>query len=191
MSSSQYPQENEHPETESVMLTDEDGRLLECFVEQRFALNGASYLLLRPVDAPIAIVAWDEAIDPEEAILLEDDRDLDRVFPDARAVLAEQNLMLKRTAFTPTVEGELPEVQESQILTLELEEEAGTAIDPEEYQFLASFYFNKDEYGVYTPLAPLLFFAKETSFGKLEVLSPEEFREVQPVLEEWMFEDLD
>jgi len=191
MASPQFPAENgpSNEEPERVALSDDDGRQLECYVEQSFELNDATYLLLRPVHAPVAIVAWDNLDDPEEAVLLEDDRELDRVFADARAVLAEQNLVLQRTAFTLTATGDLPPVQDEDILTLEIEPDGDEEIEPEEYQFLTGFYYQDEEYGVYTPVAPLLFFAKTTSRGQLQVLSPEEFREVQPVLEEWMFDD--
>lgn len=190
MSSSRYFSDNGQSEPESVTLADEAGRLLECYVEQKFDINNATYLLLLPLDTPISIIAWEDEEDEAEAILLEEDGEIDRVFADAKAVLAEQNLTLKRTAYTPTVSGELPEVEEEDILTLEIEEENQRTAS-EEFQFLASFFHEEEEYGIYTPLEPLLFFAEVNANGSIRLLSPEEFKRVQPLLEEWLFDDIE
>jgi len=189
MSSSQFPQENEHSPAESVTLTDADGRSLSCYVEHSLEIEGSLYLLLLPVDSPVEIVAWDEEGE-EEVTLIEDDAEIDKVFADAQAVLAEQNLTLKRTAYALTVAGELPAVDEEDILTLEIDQE-DSDLEPEEFQFLASFYHEEQEFAIYTPLDPLLFFAKEDSNGQPQLLSPEEFKTVQPLLEELLFDELE
>lgn len=189
MSSSRSPREHEQSDAESVILKDEAGRSLECHVEKTFEVNGSSYLLLLPVDTPVSILAWEDE-ETEEAILIDDEEELDRIFPDAKAVLEEQNLNLKRTAYTLTVVGELPAVEEDDILTLEVEDD-NLSSEPEEFQYLASFYYEEEEYGIYTPLSPLLFFARKLPDGSVELLSPEEFRKVQPLLEEWMFDEFE
>lgn len=196
MFSSDFPQANGqsgHSST-NVTLTDEAGRSLICSIEHCLDIEGTDYLLLLPLDAPVEIVAWDEeeetADDLADATLVEDETEIDEIFSDAQAVLAEQNLTLKRTAFTLTVSGELPPVDEDEILTMELAEE-NVEIEPEQLQLLASFYHEEQEYGIYTPLDPLLFFAKRNPKGQLELLSPEEFQKVQPFLEDLLFEDLD
>lgn len=192
MSSSEFPQENGQSDNASVTLTDEVGRSLECYIEHSLEVDDSEYLLLLPVDSPIEIVAWDEneTEDEAEATLLEDDEEIDLIFPDAQAVLAEQNLTLKRTAYTLTVAGELPPVDEEEILTIEIEDEEAQ-LEPEQFQLLASFYYEEQEYGIYTPLDPLLFFARRNKLGQPELLSPEEFKKVQPMLEELLFEELD
>lgn len=192
MSSSEFPQENGQSDNASVTLTDEVGRSLECYIEHSLEVDDSEYLLLLPVDSPIEIVAWDEneTEDEAEATLLEDDEEIDLIFPDAQAVLAEQNLTLKRTAYTLTVAGELPPVDEEEILTIEIEDEEAQ-LEPEQFQLLASFYYEEQEYGIYTPLDPLLFFARRNKVGQPELLSPEEFKKVQPMLEELLFEELD
>jgi hypothetical protein len=192
MFSSESPQEeNGSSDNGSVMLTDDAGRSLKCYIEQSLEVEGSEYLLLMPVDSPVEIVAWDEDEDEDEAdaTLLEDDEEIDLVFPDAQAVLAEQNLTLKRTAFTLTVEGELPAVDEEDILTIEIEDDV--ELEPEQFQLLASFYHEDQEYGIYTPLDPLLFFAQRNKAGQPELLSPEEFKKVQPLLEELLFDELE
>lgn len=194
MVSSEFPQENGHPDRSrdgSVILTDESGRHLDCYVEHSLAIDDTEYLLLLPVDSPIEIVAWDEDDDEDVPTLLNyDDAEIDDIFSDAKAVLAEQNLMLKRTAYTLTAEGEIPPMDEEEVLASEPEDE-DDELESEELQLLASFYHEEQEYGIYTPLDPVLFFAQRNKAGEAELLSPEEFERVQPVLEELLFEELD
>ncbi len=192
MFSSEFPQENGSSGNGAVTLRDEAGRSLNCYIEHSLEVEGSEYLLLSPVDSPVEIVVWDDESDDDEAdaILLEDDEEIDSIFSDAQAVLAEQNLTLKRTAYTLTVAGELPQVNEDEILTIEIEED-DVELEPEQFQLLASFYHKEQEYGIYTPLDPLLFFAQRNKAGEPELLSPEEFKKVQPLLEELLFEELD
>lgn len=201
MASSSFDKENEQYEGDTVMLADESGRSLVCYIEQTLESEGMTYLLLSPVDIPIVIMSWDEednvvrSLDNEdeeeilEAIMLEDEQAIEEVFADAKAVLAEQNLFLKHTAFTLTATGELPPIEEEQILTLNFDEE-DSQLEPEELQFLASFYHGKQKYSIYTPLTPLLFFGRYNLENKLELVSPDE-EEFQPILEELLFEDLE
>ncbi|HEY9872377.1 MAG TPA: DUF3727 domain-containing protein [Candidatus Obscuribacterales bacterium] len=189
MPSSPYPEDNDSSQPESVTLTDAAGRSLTCYIEHSVEVEGTEYLLLLPVDSPVEIVAWNEDAE-EEATLLEDDAEIDKIFGDAQAVLSELNLTLKRTAYSLTASGELPPVDEQDILTLEMDEE-GTDLEPEEFQFLASFYHEEQEYAIYTPLDPLLFFARLDGKGKPELLSPEEFKKVQPMLEELLFDEME
>lgn len=192
MFSSEFPKENGQSANGNVTLTDEIGRSLNCYIEHSLEVEGSEYLLLLPVDAPVEIVVWNEDEEDEEegdATLLEDD-EIDSIFSDAQAVLAEQNLTLKRTAFTLTVAGELPPVNEDEMLTIEMEED-DVELEPEQFQLLASFYHEEQEYGIYTPLDPLLFFARRNKAGQPELLSPEEFKKVQPLLEELLFDELE
>ncbi|HAX86150.1 MAG TPA: DUF3727 domain-containing protein [Cyanobacteria bacterium UBA11370] len=191
MFSSEFPQENGQSNNGNVTLTDETGRSLSCYIEHSLDIEGSEYLLLMPVDAPVEIVAWDE--DEEEdadATLVEDDEEIDAIFSDAKAVLAEQNLTLKRTAYTLTVAGELPPVDDDEVLTIEIEED-NVELEPEEFQFIASFYHEEQEYGIYTPLDPLLFLARRNAAGHPELLSPEEFKKLQPYLEDLLFDEVE
>lgn len=190
MFSSQSPQENEHSDADSVTLTDEAGRTLACYIERSLAVDDQEYVLLLPVDSAIEIFAWESNGEEEEAIPVEEDETIDKIFTLAEAVLAEQNLTLKRTAFTLTVAGELPTVEETELFTLEIEEE-GADLEPEQLQLLASFYHEEQEYAIYTPLDPLLLFARLSGTGQPELLSPEEFRQVQPLLAEQLFDELE
>lgn len=193
MSTFQFSPDNDAEEADSVTLTDEDGRTLDCYVENTLETDDGTYLLLMPVDIPIVFIAWDdESEEPDEsieAILLEDKEELDLVFADAKAVLAELDLTLKSTAFTLTVSGELPPIEDDSILTLELDSEDPT-LEPEELQFLTGFYHEDQKYSIYTPLAPLLFLAKYNEAGELELVSPED-EQMKPILEELLFDELD
>lgn len=199
MSSFPFNQEQDPDEAEVVTLIDPEGRSLECYVENSIETQDATYLLLMPVDIPGVIVAWEGIEEDEEdfaeAILLEDSEEIAAIFPDAKAVLAEQNLILQNTAFTLSIKGELPPIEEDSILTLELDgdgdgEEESQSLEAEELQFLASFYHQEHKYSIYTPIAPLLFLAKSTPNGDLELVSPED-EDIQPILEELLFEELD
>lgn len=187
-----FPDDRGPEETESVLLVDEQGRSLECYIENSLEFDSTTYLLLMPVDSPIVIIGWDreDEEESEEAFIIEDDSEIEQIFPDAKAVLAELELTLKNTAFSLTVAGDLPEFEEEDLLTLELNEEENEELETEELQFLASFYHQEQKYSIYTPVAPLLFLAKSQPGGKLELVSPED-RQMQPILEELLFEDLD
>jgi hypothetical protein len=193
MSSFQFNQENEPDEVDSVTLTDEDGRTLDCYVENALEAEDGTFLLLMPVDIPIVILVWDDETEEEQevsdAILLEDKQEIEEIFPDAKAVLAELDLTLMLTAFTLTVKGELPPIEDDGILTLELDTE-GESLESEELQFLVSFYHQDQKYSIYTPLAPLLFLAKYNLLGEVELVSPEDER-MQPLLEELLFDEME
>lgn len=190
--SSPFNQDKEHHDEEIVSLLDENERSLLCYVEHSLETDGIIYLLLMPVDIPVTIISWDND-DPDaeevDAVMLEDDGEIAAIFANAKAVLAEHNLYLKHSAYTLTATGELPPIEEDQILTLNLDEE-DSELESEELQLLASFYHSDQKYSIYTPLTPLLFFARYNSKGKLELVSPEE-EGFQPILEELLFEELD
>ncbi|MDY7014694.1 MAG: DUF3727 domain-containing protein [Cyanobacteriota bacterium] len=187
MTQFQFSDFNEQSEPTSIVIADEAGRSLQCYVERSFDIDDLTYLLLLPADSPVAIIAWDSQEETAGAVWIEDGEELDTLFADAKAVLAEQDLFLQNAAYTLTVSGELPEADEDDILTLEMENELGE-LETDEYQFLATFFHDEREYEIYTPLSPLLFFAREKSNGKIELLSPEEFQQVQPFLEDLLFE---
>ncbi|MBE9174616.1 DUF3727 domain-containing protein [Synechocystis salina LEGE 06155] len=194
MSAYLFNQENEPDESDSITLYDEAGRALDCYVENSLEEEDGQYLLLMPVDIPVVIIAWEddeEETEDAEAILLEDQEEISRIFADAKAVLAELDLSLKYTAYTLTVSGELPPIEDEDILTLEIEgNDPAGEMEEEELQFLASFYHEEERYSIYTPLAPLLFLAKAVSETEIELVHPDN-DELKHILEELLFEDAD
>jgi len=174
----------------TVTLTDDTGRSLVCYLELSFEVEGHNYVLLHPVDSPVEIFAWQEdETEGEDTLVDIDVAEIEKIFTTAQAVLAEQNLKLKHTAIALTIEGDIPEVTEEEILTLEVENNHEP--EPEEFQFLASFYYEDQEYAIYTPLDPLLFIAQMNADNQPELLSPEEFQKIQPILEEQFFSELE
>jgi hypothetical protein len=171
----------------TLSLTDEEGRSLLCYVERSLNVKGTDYVLLMPVDSPVEIFAWtaDEEDDDEEMLIDIDEDELEEVFSTARAVLAEQDLMLHRTALTLTASGDLPEVTEEDIITLDIE--ADSEPNYEQFQQLASFYHEEQEYVICSPLDPLLFFAQLNAEGQPELVSLEE---LQTLLELEEFKEL-
>ena len=53
---------------------------------------------------------------------------------------------------------------------------------------LSSFYYAEQKYCIYTPLTPLLFFARYDLNNQLELVSPEQ-ENLLPILEELLFEE--
>lgn len=194
MSPSQFNfQENELEEADVITLWDEQGRSLDCYIENAYETDDLTYMLLIPVDTPVMILAWDEESEEEEsdAFLIEDSEEIERIFADAKAVLAELDLLLKPTAHTLTVSGELPPLEEDNVLSLEIDsDEPSSSSEPEELQFLASFFSEDQKYSIYSPLAPLLFLAVGDAEGKVELVSPDDDG-MGPILEELLFDELD
>lgn len=193
-SSCAMPPEDDTWDAPVVTISDATGRTLDCYVEQTIEVEGKDYVLLHPVDMPVEIVTWEgEDDDDDDAVMVEDDEQIDRLFGTAKAVLAEENLTLKRSAIVLTVEGELPEIPEEEI---ESYAENGTAADDEEeeFQWLASFFHEKEEYAIYAPLDPFFILARVNEKGEAELLDEEELERIEallPNLDDRFFSDLD
>lgn len=180
MSSLEYPQENGQDPAEIRILKDAEGRALSCYIEHSFTINSQEYVLLMPVDSPVEIFAWPEEEDDMEEPIPVEESEIDEIFEVAKAVLAEQNLSLKRTGIVLTVSGDLPDFEE--IEREEGEEELPEDSDYEELQLLASFYNEEREYSIYTPLDPFFILARLNADGQPELLSDEELEEIEPML---------
>lgn len=170
-------------DVETITLTDDTGRTINCTIEHAFEVEGKDYVLLLPVDFPVEIIAWKGDEEDEEAIPVEDEQEIEQIFPIAKAVLEEQNLVLKRTAVTLTVEGELPELaEEAEFLEVGVETNGAGEEAEEELQFLASFYSEEQEYGVYAPLDPFLILARIDERQQPQLLSEAELTAIEPLL---------
>lgn len=128
MSSFEYNQERDSEDIDRVTLSDEKGSTLDCYIENAVEGNDGTYLLLMPVDVPVVILSWDgeeeyssDGSEISNAVLLEDPTEIEEIFADAKAVLAELDLTLKLTAFTVTLTGELPPIEDDGVLTLEVD----------------------------------------------------------------------
>ncbi|MGB7084114.1 MAG: DUF3727 domain-containing protein [Phormidesmis sp.] len=175
-----------------VVLTDEDGRRLSCYVEKSMEVDGTEFLLLLSVNLPIEIFVWqsDEDDDDDEVLVDVEDDEIDAIFPSARAVLAELDLILERSAHTLTAEGDLPEADEEDCFSLEIGDDEEHPVT-EEFQMLATFFHDDAQYTLCTPLDPLLFFARRQPDGSVELVEPEEFQQMRSQLEDKLFDVLD
>jgi hypothetical protein len=193
MPSSSRPEDydsEDYDSAELVTLTDEVGRTLPCYIERELEIDGKNYLLLLPVDAPIEIFPWNDDDDELVAELepVETDAAINEIFADAHAVLSEQNLNLKRSAFTLTAAGELPELDPDDILSIELDEDG--ELEPEEFQILARFYNEEQEYFICTSVDPLLLFGIADDLGNVSLLSDEEAEKLQPFLADILLDEI-
>lgn len=169
-------EDNTDLDAPTLIVRDKQGRQLTCYLEHSVEIDGEEYVLLLPMDTPVEIFAWPENDEREEPIPVETDPEIDELFDLAKAVLAEQNLTLKRTAVTLTVAGELPHWHELEQISEEIDP------DREEFQLLASFYYEQQEYDVYMPLDPLFILARIDEAGNPQLLSQEEFQKIEPLL---------
>jgi hypothetical protein len=174
-------------EGSTIVLKDDAGKSLPCTVETAFKVDSTDYLLLQPVDFPVQIFAWQETEteDDEETELADvTEEEIDVIFSTAQAVLSEQNLTLRRSAYTLTVEGELPEPTEEDIIEIDTEsDEEGNC---SEFQELAHFYYEEQAFSVFTALDPLMFIAKIGVDGMPEILTPEEMATLEPYVEQYL-----
>jgi Protein of unknown function (DUF3727)/Protein of unknown function (DUF1292) len=176
----------------TVTLTDEMGLTLTCYIEHSLEVEDQEYVLLLPVDSPVEIFAWQEDGEDDEAVLVEDEEEVNLVFPIAKAVLEEQNLTLKRTAVVLTVEGDLPDFVEDEDDWAGVEPDSDG--DQEELQLLATFYHEDQEYAVYAPLDPFFILARMDENGQPHLLSQEELKKIEPMLpmiEDQLFDDME
>jgi hypothetical protein len=157
----------------TVLVNDQKGRQLLCFLEQLIPLDGHDYVLLTPVDTPVCLFRLDDEADPE---LIDSVDASEPILSVADVVLQEHDLTLVRSAVTLTVSGELDEPEPEELDDDDADEESET------YELLVSFLVNEQEYGLYIPLDP--FFVVARMQGNDAVLvEGEEFERVQPRIE--------
>lgn len=188
MSSSQFSSTNERDDHDNSTLVDDFGRSLDCYIENSVEYQDALYLLLCPCDSPVIILKEsEEDLESEETLIIEEEEEITAIFADAKAVLAELNLVLHHTAYTLTVTGELPPLDEENIWDLEIDEEE-PFLEQEELQWLVSFYFNGERYNICAPINPILFVAKDSKKQGLKPLSSSD-PELKNILEELLVDD--
>lgn len=157
------------------MLRDAQDRTLECEILKRVSIEGTVYVLIMPVDPYVEVLVWDsveaEGMDDDfEGVLDEPSPDdLEAALPTAQAVLSELNLSLHRNAYDVlTVQGEIPQPSEEDILEIAKDED-----EIEEYYLLTTFFHNNKQFGIFTPLDPLLLYAVEPDDAAPYLLTPD------------------
>lgn len=167
------PGPNINGEVPTVLVRDEEGRDLLCFLEELIPLDDKDYALLTPVDTPVSLFRLIEGNDPE---LIATIASSEPILSVADVVLQEHDLTLVRSAVTLTVNGELDEPDPEEL------EDEGTDDDSETYELLVSFMVQEQEYGLYIPLDPFFVVARMTD-GQAKLVEGEEFDQIQPRIE--------
>jgi hypothetical protein len=155
--SSDGPSANGAGDVPTVLVRDNEGRQLLCFLEQLIPLDGNDYALLTPVDTPVCLVK----------IAADDDSD-DEVIDELSG------------AVTLTVSGELEEPDPE-----ELDDEIDADDEDEEtdlYEMLIQFRAEGEEYGLFIPLDPFFVVARMEN-GEGRLVEGEEFERIQPRIE--------
>ena len=163
-------------EVPTVVVKDDQGRELLCFLEQLIPLDGQDYALLTPVDTPVCLFRLSDDEEPE---LMDPTDASEPVLSTAEVVLQEHELNLVRSAVTLTVAGELDEPDPED---LDLEGEEDDEDDAETYELLVSFLVAEQEYGLYIPLDPFFVVARLEN-GNAQLVEGDEFERVQPRIE--------
>lgn len=178
----QPPQGNGKFPATIVSIQDETGRSLSCYLEHQFEVNGNDYAILLPANTPVDIVAWYGEGDDDDEAVLASEAEIDAVFDTAKAVLAEHNLRLQRTALTLTVVGDIEGWDEA--IEAYENSDSDDEDDPEveELLWLASFYHEEQEYAVYAPLDPMFVLARLDDAAQPQLLSQDEWDAIEPVL---------
>tara|TARA_B100000700_G_C15039654_1_gene854670 strand:+ start:868 stop:1398 length:531 start_codon:yes stop_codon:yes gene_type:complete len=167
-------QKKETNDVPTILLKDNSGRSLLCFLEQLIPINNQEYALLTPVETPVSLFKIKDDGDPE---LIETISTSEPILSVADVVLQEHDLTLVRSAVTLTVTGELDEPDPE-----ELEEES-IEDDSETYELLVSFRVENKEYGLYIPLDPF-FFVGRVNQGEAILVEGREFDSIQPLIED-------
>jgi hypothetical protein len=160
-------------EVPTVLVNDQKGRQLLCFLEQLIPLDGHDYVLLTPVDTPVCLFRLEDEADPE---LIDSVDASEPILSVADVVLQEHDLTLVRSAVTLTVSGELDEPEPEDL------DDEDADDDSETYELLVSFLVDEQEYGLYIPLDPFFVVARMEG-SEARLVEGEEFERVQPRIE--------
>ncbi|MFM7312512.1 MAG: DUF3727 domain-containing protein [Cyanobium sp.] len=169
----------------TLVVRDNQGRQLLCFLEQLVPIDGSDYALLTPVDTPVSLVRLpqSDAEEPEEIV---DWVQRGPILDVAESVLQEHNLSLVRSAATLTVTGDF---EEPDLEDEEDEIEEGEVLEEDEepgdlYESLLDrpFYVGEEQYDLFIPLDP--FYVVAVLDGKqAQLVEGDDFERLQPLLE--------
>lgn len=183
------PDPDEDSEEEQLLLTDQDGRTLSCGVEHYMEHQGENYVLCYPIHDPVIFARIDQSSGQLEAV--EDSEVIDLLFDNARAVLAEDDLKLLRSAYVLTVDdsNRLDDDEEEEEEGFEGQEEGDLEDDEQEVEVLSQFLHDGMEFVVVKPTEPVLLVAMEVEDG-FAVLKGKDLQRITPAVEAFI-ENLD
>ena len=184
--SAETPSSSAAGDMETVVLKDDEGRQLVCYVEEPVQLEGNTYALLTPVDTPVCLVRLAE--DEADHEIIEDLEGAEDILSIADAVLQEHDLTLVRSAHILTVDGDIdgPDLEEEDVNEDDLDELDDLEEDGESdtYEMLLDrpFWVGEEQYALFIPLDPLFLVARLEQ-GGAELVSDEELERVGPLIE--------
>lgn len=172
-------------EEDSVVLTDDaTGHTLSCGVEHEIEHDGTTYLLCYPLDEVVMFARTGRKDENEdELVALDDQAQIDMLFPVAEKVLSEDDIVLKNTAFFLTIDDMSEAIEED-----EVQEEDNEGAD-EEVEVMTHFENQGQSFLVVKPMFPVLLIAKEVD-GELAVLYGDELDRISDVVDEQIYREL-
>lgn len=177
-------EEGEGEDEGSVELRDDaTGRTLSCGVEHVVEHGGTTYLLCYPMEEVVMFArAGREGEGEEELVALDAQAQIDAMFPVAEKMLADDDIVLKNTAFFLTMDDMSEEVEDDE---KEEDEDGGE----EEVEVMTDFEYQGESFLVVKPVFPVLLIAKEAE-GSLVVLHGEELGRISDIVDEQMYKEL-
>lgn len=178
--------DDEDEEQAEVILTDpETNRTLAAEVEHTLTSNDDTYILCFPVDEPVtfATASAEDVLDP-----VTDQDLLQKMLPNAHAVLAEEHIVLKNSAFFLTVDDQSEDLAEGDEDDDDSEDDrdhADNQPDEDDVEVIAEFLYDGRQHFVVRPVDAIMLVAQVLDDG-YRVLRGEELKRVSPIVEEFI-----
>lgn len=177
----------------------ENERFLTVNIEEEIDYNDTHYLLCYPEDDPVAFARM---LDSGQLELIDDTKTVSKLFPNASAVMSEDQLTLHDTPYVLTMTdlryleedssdfADHSKADSSDYADDEDEDEDENDDDDDDdddqnVEVLAEFDFEGDRYYVIRPLGPVHIVAK-TSGLKVVVVEDDELERISPIIEEFI-----
>jgi hypothetical protein len=194
------PNSDENDDYETVMLNDPaTGRTLSCVVENSVDIGGITYYVCCPEDD---VVTFASERGDDGLVGIEDEAIVGAMFATAAAVLSEDHIVLKRTAFLMTADDSDADIMDGEDEeddefydddeADEEEEEFGASDDDEDegsesVMVIGEFCHAGQDYLVVKPEGPILLVARDSPDGEsLVVPDNDELDRVTPLIEEYL-----
>jgi Protein of unknown function (DUF3727) len=194
------PNSDENDEYERVELSDPNtGRTLSCVVENSVAIDDVTYYVCCPEDD---VVTFASERGEDGLVEIQDEEIADDMFASAAAVMSEDHIVLKRTAFLITADDSDAEIMDGEDedddedygdddddVEGEESDEFGAGedddgVESESVVVIGEFCHAGQDYLVVKPEGPILLVARDAPNGKgLVVPDNEELDRVTPLIE--------
>ena len=177
--------DDDEDESSVVLVDPSTERTLTVGVEHTIDYSGDRYIVCYPMDDAVSFAYSTD--DESELEAVEDPIKVQSLFPNAEAVLAEENIELKNTAFVLTIDDQseyLDDDDDSDLDNPEIQ-------DQFDVEIIAAFSSEGEHFSVVRALEPVLLIAKKVDHGAAyKVLEGAELDAITPIIEEYV-EDVD